>query len=259
MDIPSEASITEESKSQEFTLTQLDNGVVIGELHQRENPSQSEDERFNQLLEENRNSIFILESDPTKSDLFTQKESPKTFVGKALQFAQENNSMVEIMDDERISKDRYGIWKEVGSDFSQKDFDILNAIYIMRTGIKVHNQTFEQVVSNIINSKILDEDRKQTYLNEFSKYIRILQSENKDSKLESVDKLVLSFIEYDAICRERYYQGKVAKIAEQNPDKKVFAIFGKSHTEGISKTIQDSNYRTPLPSIAKTKWLMGSL
>ena len=254
-----EAPVGEQYTKDEFTLNNVNNGVVVGELHQRENPSQKEDERFNQILEENIDSIFILESDPSKSELFTNTQSPTTFMEKALQFAQENRNQMEIMDDERITKDRYGIWKEVGTDFSQRDFDTLNSIYMMRNGIQLHNQSFEQVVSNIQNSEILDEGRKQTYLNEFSKYIRLLQSEDRDSKLASIDKLVTSFFEYDAICRERYYQGKVAKIKEEKPDKKIFAVFGKSHTQGISKTIQDPTYRTPLPSIAKTKWLMGNI
>lgn len=259
MDISSETPNSEMEEPSEFTLTNVNNCIVVGELHQRTNPSQKEDERFDQLLQENKDSVFILESDPGKSDLFSQTGSSKTFIGKALQFAKENNSHMEIMDDERITKDRYGIWEEVGSDFSQRDFDTLNSIYMMRNGIQLHHQSFEQVVSNIQNSEILDEGRKQTYLNGFSKYIRILQSEERDSKLASIDKLVTSFFEYDAICRERYYQGKVAKIKEEKPDKKIFAVFGKSHTQGISKTIQDPTYRTPLPSIAKTKWLMGNI
>lgn len=259
MDIQLETANFEISSTSEFTITNVNNGLVIGELHQRENPSQKEKERFDQLLEENKDSTFILESNPSKSDLFTNTQSPKSFMEKALQFAQENRNQMEIMDDERITKDRYGIWKEVGTDFSQRDFDTLNSIYMMRNGIQLHNQSFEQVVSNIQNSEILDEGRKQTYLNEFSKYIRILQSEERDSKLASIDKLVTSFFEYDAICRERYYQGKVAKIKEEKPDKKIFAVFGKSHTQGISKTIQDPTYRTPLPSVAKTKWLMGNI
>lgn len=254
-----EAPVGEQYTKDEFTLNNTINGLVIGELHQRENPSQKEEGRFDQLLEENKDSTFILESNPSKSDLFTNTQSPKSFMEKALQFAQENSNQMEIMDDERITKDRYGIWKEVGTDFSQRDFDTLNSIYMMRNGIQLHHQSFEQVVSNIQNSEILDEGRKQTYLNGFSKYIRILQSEERDSKLASIDKLVTSFFEYDAICRERYYQGKVAKIKEEKPDKKIFAVFGKSHTQGISKTIQDPTYRTPLPSIAKTKWLMGNI
>lgn len=259
MDISSETPNSEMEEPSEFTLTNVNNCIVVGELHQRTNPSQKEDERFDQLLQENKDSVFILESDPGKSDLFSQTGSSKTFIGEALQFAKENNSHMEIMDDERITKDRYGIWEEVDSDFSRSDFDSLNSMYIMRIGMQIHNQSFEDVVNNVNNSQLLDEERKQTYLNGFSKYIRILQSDERDKKLESIDKLVHSFIQYDAICRERYYQKKIVDIKNEQPEKKIFAVFGKSHTEGISKTLQDSNYRTPLPPIAKMKWLMGSI
>ncbi len=107
--------------------------------------------------------------------------------------------------------------------------------------------------------ELLSESKKQTYLNGFSKYIRLLQSEDREEKLEGVDKLIHSFIDYDSICREIYYQKKIAEIRKENPDKKIFTVFGKAHTDGISKTLQDSNYRTPLPSIAKMKWLMGCI
>jgi len=46
---------------------------------------------------------------------------------------------------------------------------------------------------------------------------------------------------------------------ENNPGRKIFAVFGKSHTQGISNTIEGSIYLTPLPSIAKMKWLMASI
>ena len=249
----------ENRSTEEFTVNTLDNGVVIGELHQRENPSQQENERFNQLLDQNKDSIFVLESDPSNSDIFTEKNSPPTFMSQALEFAKKNNIQVEIMDDERISKDRYGIWQEAGTDFSQQDFEIINTIYIMRMGLNVHNISFEQVVNNIQNSEILDEGRKQTYFNSFSKYIRLLQSEDRDIKLENIDKLIHSYLKYDAICRERYYQKKIANIIENNPGRKIFAVFGKSHTQGISNTIEGSIYLTPLPSIAKMKWLMASI
>ena len=259
MDIKSEFENSNESSPKEFTLDTLTRGVVIGELHQRENPSEKENERFNKILKENKDSIFVLESDPSDSDLFTEKNSPPTFMSQALEFAKKNNTQVEIMDDEKIKYNRYEVWKDAGSDLSQRDWDNITAVYIMRVGLNIHNTTFEQIVANVFNSQVLDESRKQTYLNSFSKYMRILQSEDRDIKLESIDKLVHSYIKYDAICRERYYQKKVANIIENNPDRKIFAVFGKSHTQGISNTIEGSIYPTPLPSIAKMKWLMGSI
>lgn len=99
---------------------------------------------------------------------------------------------------------------------SQQDFDIINAIYIMRMGLNVHNISFEQVVNNIQNSDILDEGRKQTYFNSFSKYIKLLQiREDRDIKLENIDKLIHLNIKYDAICRERYMKVGTVELNDE--------------------------------------------
>jgi len=42
------------------------------------------------LLDQNKDSIFVLESDPSNSDIFTEKNSPPTFMSQALEFAKKN-------------------------------------------------------------------------------------------------------------------------------------------------------------------------
>ena len=115
------------------------------------------------MLDQNKDSIFVLESDPSNSDIFTEKNSPPTFMSQALEFAKKNNIQVEIMDDERISKDRYGIWQEAGTDFSQQDFDIINAIYIMRMGLNAVSYTHlraHETVLDIVCRLLLEKKNK---------------------------------------------------------------------------------------------------
>jgi len=259
MGIPSETQNPNENNNQEFTVNTVKNNIVIGELHLREKPSLEENERFNQLLEQNKDSIFVLEADPSKSDVFEDNQSSPTFMSQALKYSKEKNIRAEILDDEKISGNRYEIWKEAGSEFSQEEYDNIIAMYIMRVGIYKNNLSLKDVVSNVNNSEKLDAVRKQTYLNAFSRYMEILQSEKRDEKLKNIEGLILSYIDYDAVCRERNYQKKVGEIKDGNPDKKIFAVFGKSHTEGISKTLEDTNYRTQLLPVAKMKWLISSI
>ncbi len=255
MDILSEINTTESTQENEFSVTKLDGTTVIGEKHLRENPSTKEDQRFKQILEKNKESIFVLESKPSQSSVFSN--SGNTFMSQTLKFGQENNNRMEIMDDERISKDRYGIWKEAGSDLTIEDFDSINSLYLMRQGLAIYNLSFEQIVSNVMNSEILDNSRKETYLNGFLRYTRYIQGENRKENLQKIDKLLSSFINYDSICREIYYQGKIDKIVKENPNKNILAVFGQSHFQGIAKTIQNNEYRTPLPSGAKIRWEMN--
>jgi hypothetical protein len=249
------------NNTQEFTVAQSTQGdtksTVVGELHQTENHSKEEEERLGQIFEENKDSLIILESDHSKSNVWTNTENKPMAMTK--RFAEENGNMLEIMDDDKIEFNRYEVWRNAQSNISEQEFDFMSSLHYVHTSIVNRNMSAQEVVTTIVNSNHLNETRKQTYLYGFNKYADLLSSPNKEENFKKISELIRSFYSYDGVCRERYYQDKIAHIKENNPNKDILAVFGKSHTEGILKTLEDSSYRTPLSAEAKLRWQITDL
>lgn len=242
-----------DSISHEYTVEEVNGNHIVGELHIRVLNNPEDNTSYNKLLEENSDSIFVIESDPSQSNTF--QNNPNTFMNMTLTYVRKKDLPLETMDDETMRYNRFGVWETAGSDLTQEDFDLINSLYFPYSQPKV--PPIELL--NMIQNSNLQDSRKQIYYNGILKYIGIFKDEKAYEKLESVKNLALSFIRYDSICREIYYQKKIAKIMEENPNKKIFAVFGNSHKKGIAQTLKEKEYTTPLPSSKELKDMIQEL
>lgn len=238
-----------DTKEKEYTELRIDDHTLIGEKHIRLGYRQEDNDSFSELLETNKDSIFVLEFDPSSPSAYA--DTKDSFMSQTFKYATDQKSDLVILDDEEINSNRFGIWKEAGSNISIEEFDYMNSLLLIHTNLI--NPSTEDILSTIKNSP-LDDTRKDTYYKGLKKYLDILTGNKGREELNKIYNLISSFINYDSTCREIYYQEKVSEIIKNNPERKVFAVFGQSHTEGISKTIKDPNFRSNLSSGAKMKY-----
>lgn len=241
-----------DTEEKEYTELRIDEHILIGEKHIRLGYNQEDNDSFSGLLEKNKDSIFVLEFNPSSPSAYA--DTKDSFMSQTFKYATDQNSDLVILDDEKINSNRFRMWKEAGSNISIEEFDYMSSLLFIQK--ELNTQSTEDILSTIENSS-LDDTRKNTYYKVYEKYLSIFTENKGQEELNKIYNLISSFISYDSACREIYYQRKVSEIIKNNPERKIFAVFGESHLEGISKTIQDPNFRRNLPSGAKMKFQLS--
>ena len=235
-----------------------DGNVVVGEVHLCTNLPLENKKEVDSLLEQNKDSVFIIEGDMRGSGWDEAGNTSNTVMDRTRRFAEENNKPLEILDNEDLvnSKNgyRYKLWEHVGSQISEYDYNFTLGLYHVREAFMLYRRNPKEVYENIINSPRITETTKNIFLTSLKTFLLSMQTGNPKEQLNKIDTFCQQFIIYDGTCRERFYQEKISEIKESHAEKKIFAVFGNTHKEGIAKTIEDTNYRTPFKGEAKMIW-----
>jgi hypothetical protein len=237
-----------------FTETKVGSDLLIGEIHRRKkNIDYSEtDKKLQELLEENRDSIFVLEDDPSRTNIYKEEEVKGGTMWQSFEFVLNNNLPFLVLDDGRIN--RYDLWRFAGSDIDETDFAFIQGIW---------RATFSQknLPTNTLIEYLYQKEDHESPLTESMKKgseLYLLMTNGQLPK-ENVNYFVHNFLTtlltYDSICRERMYQHKIEAVKGNYPSRKFFIQVGLAHIEGIEKTLnkKEGKYRTPLPSSVQIK------
>lgn len=226
----------------------VEGNTIVGELHI--NPkglTEEEKKEWAKLLEENSDSIFIVESDMSKSKIYSNIGVEDTFMNKTIKFTQENNKRLEIMHDELVYNqkgERYELWRRMGTTISEGQYSYMFLVsnYIINGMLinPANPPSLEDIRHNIISNKEYTEAQKY----EYEKALTTISLASGYGDLDKLLNATKAFVAYDSVKRENYYQEKVSKIKLENPGKKIFAVFGGDHQEGIMKTMENPDYRT---------------
>lgn len=245
-----------------FNLDKDESGnVVIGENHFNSNGlTEQENEEQTKLLEENKDSIFVVETDMSQQAQYNQLGVENTFMDRTIKYAKEKGKPLENMDEELINAEnstRYLLWEKIGTTISEDDYHYTMAIYqILQAGYSNPDSIppFAQIYANILSNEAIPDTQKIPYL----EGLKTIMFATKSGDLSKITEVAKTFIKNDGRIREIYYQEKIAKIKQENPEKKLFVVCGNAHREAISKTIKDTNYRSPLNE-AKLQWQITEL
>lgn len=230
-----------------FEKVTVGDHTIIGENHRRETylDYTYSDEVFQQLLEENSDSLFVLEADHRKPSAWLESEVENGFMTQAGKFAFEKDLPYVIMDDGRMSG--YDVWEFACTDINQQDFAftraLMRSILDFRKGIPLE-KTIEAL--GILND--LQDPFRTSKLEGVRLFSVITNGHFSQESIDDLVALIGMSINYDAVCREILYQAKVQRVTEMYPKKTLFMVFGGNHVPGIQKTLEDEThkYRTPL-------------
>jgi len=198
-----------------------------------------------EIIESNKKSLFVLEQIPTpQSNLF----QPYTHLI-------ENGYNLETLATEEELRKRYPLWVAMGSDFTLKEYDFMNALYYCSNCVD-EDVPFRTIRRRIVESSSLSQEREGTYLKALYKAY-LVTNDVTDTFVygnnQQRDRLIAFFLNYDQKCIERFYKEKVKHIMESSEDKNIIIILNNKYIDAISSLIQNTNNRTNLPNTNKIR------
>lgn len=221
--------------------------TIIGENHRRETDLDytHSDEVFQELLTENQDSIFILESDTQKSVAWLEEELKGSFMSQAGEYAIKYDLPYVVMDDGRMAG--YDVWQFAGTNINPQEFAFVRALSKCSVDFRKGLSPKDTLESLGVTNENEDPFRNSR-IQAVKLYSLLTNGYFSQESINDLIELIKMDINYDAVCREIVYQAKVQRITEMYPNKKLFMVFGGNHVPGIQKTLEDEThrYRTPL-------------
>jgi hypothetical protein len=202
-------------------------------------------DQLEEILESNKDSIFVVQQIPTpESSLFP------TYMNML-----EHGFDLRILTSEEELTRRYTLWVDMGSNFALEEYDFMNAFYYCALCI-AERRNFQEVARNIMDNPILTQDRIKTYLKALNlAYFTIddLSNISEYERNSQRDEIIEYFLKYDNKCLERLYQVRLINLINEKSGRNIVVIADDKHIDGIKRTNENPNYRTPLPGTANMK------
>jgi|GEM_PF-2264320 len=225
------------SQTDKPLIINSDETIIVGEQHIKTSLDEKSELEFQNGLDQSQ--IIVIEFESIKENQYSQASSEKRFMQTAQEHAINTNKELIILNNE-IS-DRYKLWLDSQIDISRADFAFMFGIHILQ--------------NDMANNLPLEESRRkilELYTNYFlgdSGYANQLTDAVFDSMFASteiddakgISSLVLNFIKLDALARENYYQSRIKQVRDENPDKNILVVVGRSHALPISNTLTDGS------------------
>lgn len=218
-------------------IIRKNNLAIIGETHIKLSRDEETDQTFAQDLDRAR--IIIVEQDSLHNNGYSQSSPEIRFMQQAQENATENQKALVILDSEIT--DRYKLWLDAGIDVSREDLYMLVGMYSLLSDFQ--NQTPPSVSIQKLTQMYLHFSGNQTeYSDQMAQATYVaLYGQSELDRIPEKTSLLLDFVKIDSVARERYYQTRIAQIAQAYPEEPLIVVVGKDHAQPISATLTDGS------------------